>query len=107
LDATGTFAIGTSGTGGSAGLGINISAISTVPSYNIRIGTDGNGNGFDADERNVIAGNLWSRFLNVDNGPTNVTIAGNYLGTDKTGLSLVGTVDHDWGLRIANNVSSI
>jgi hypothetical protein len=40
------------------------------------IGTDGNNNGFDVNERNVIAGNLWSRFLNVDNGPTNVTIAG-------------------------------
>src|SRR5205807_581325 len=81
--------------------------IPTVASYNIRIGTDGNGNGFDANERNVIAGNLWSRFLNVDNGPTNVTIAGNYLGTDKTGMTLAGTSTQDWGIRVANNVSAI
>jgi len=56
---------------------------------------------------NVIAGNLNSRFLNVDGPGSNVTIAGNYLEPTKTGMNLVGTSTQDWGLRVAAGPSGV
>jgi len=52
-----------------------------------RIGTDGNGIA-DADERNVISGNL-DNAISIGGGTSNV-VAGNYIGTDVTGTFAIG-----------------
>lgn len=56
----------------------NTYGVSTLADYTI-IG-DGN-----ASHRNVISGNIAGVFIKADSGVDNVTIQGNYIGTDKTG----------------------
>ncbi len=50
-----------------------------------RVGTDGSA----TDERNVISGNITGIWLE-NSSATNVTIAGNYIGTDATGTLALG-----------------
>ena len=54
-----------------------------------RIGTDGDGN-FDIAERNVISGNSAAGIIIGASSVTNAIIAGNYIGTDVSGLLPLG-----------------
>ncbi|MEZ6134980.1 MAG: PKD domain-containing protein [Pirellulaceae bacterium] len=62
--------------------------ISDNASYN-RVGTDGDGNGFDDAERNVVSGNLDG--ITIQGAHYN-TVAGNFVGTDFTGEFALGNV---------------
>lgn len=54
---------------------------------NTRIGTDGNNNGFDANERNVVSGN---NSANVFVAAPQTTVAGNTIGLNATGTASLG-----------------
>jgi hypothetical protein len=72
----GTNAAGTGALSNNFGIWLQGSAANT------RIGTDGNGNGHDLSERNIISGNARGGVrLESDNN----VVAGNYIGTDVTG----------------------
>ena len=74
---------------GTAALG-NQTAISTVFGDNL-IGTDGSSDAFNANERNVISGNLNGMTVNAD------IVAGNFIGTDATGQS---AIPNGFGIQI-------
>jgi len=65
-----------------------------------RIGTDGNGTG-DLSERNVISGNRNDGILIIESNTRNNTVAGNFIGTDRTGVAALGNgysgvaINHD------------
>lgn len=67
--------------------GINIKSAS-----NILIGSDANGTS-DILERNIISGNR-DNGIDISGTSSNISIAGNYIGTDKTGLTAIpnGTI---------------
>ena len=68
-----------------------------------RVGTDGNGIA-DAAERNVISSNGRDGILVVDVGTDHNSIAGNYIGTDATGLLNRG--NSFGGIAIANGATN-
>jgi CSLREA domain-containing protein len=79
-DVTGTIVLGNGGEG---------VLIAAAAQQNV-IGTDGNGNGFEADARNVIAGSGGEGVLIQDVGTNKNVVAGNYIGTDVTGTIILG-----------------
>src|SRR5205085_5520586 len=82
--------VGTDWTGASAianaGQGL---AIQSGASNN-RIGTDGNGDGSDVFERNVISGNTSQGIIVQSDNTNNNVIAGNYIGLNAAGTAKVG-----------------
>ncbi len=81
-------------------IGTNAAGTASIPNAGVgvymagtasgtRIGTDGNGVADDA-ERNVISGNLSYGISINDAGTTNTVVAGNYVGTDASGLLDLG-----------------
>jgi hypothetical protein len=54
-----------------------------------RVGTDGNGNG-DQAERNVVSGNGWSGIGISESNTSQNIVAGNFIGTDASGAVAVG-----------------
>lgn len=56
---------------------------------NNRIGTDGDGNGFDANEENLISGNIGAG-VQVGGDSTYTVIAGNRIGTNAAGTADLG-----------------
>ena len=76
MDVNGTAALPNAGYGVHAARGTGL-----------RLGTDGDGVA-DAVERNVISGNAWAGVLL--NGATGATVAGNFIGTDVSGLNAMG-----------------
>ena len=95
-----TIGLATDGTTarGNTGHGIYLSGTNND---NTTIGTDGNGSN-DVAERNVIASNTGAGVY-VDSS-TNVVIAGNYIGTDATGLLDRGNDD---GIFVSSTVNTI
>ncbi len=80
VDVTGLNDLGNS----QAGVGLN--GVSGT-----RVGTDGNGNGFDASERNIISGNGgFAHGVDINNNVSNTTVAGNIVGLDANGNQPVG-----------------
>ncbi|MCP4047148.1 MAG: hypothetical protein GY732_14310, partial [Gammaproteobacteria bacterium] len=83
--------IGTSANG-MAVIGNGIGVVLNATNNNI-VGSNGNGNGFDLNERNIIAGNnetgIFTSGDSFGGVPTNLSsgnvIAGNYIGVDVTG----------------------
>ncbi|MBK9051743.1 MAG: CSLREA domain-containing protein [Chloroflexi bacterium] len=75
----------------------NPDGISIADSDNNLIGTDGSNDAFNANERNVIAGNLMGVRLS---NATNTVVAGNYIGTDATGALALGNVT---GIDLGND----
>ena len=69
------------------------------------IGSDGDGTN-DAAERNIISGNTLAGVYITDAGTDNNTVAGNYIGTDSTGLLDRGNTIYGihLGVDAANNV---
>jgi|GEM_PF-1106616 len=63
------------------------SGINNVGGSNLLIGSNGNGTS-DAQERNIISGNTGNG-IELYKAASNVSIAGNYIGTDKTGMVAV------------------
>jgi len=83
-DATGLLNItGTAEVNGSSGISITSGSTGNL------VGTDGNGTK-DSAERNVISGNNWFGVEFVSSSTMNNTVAGNYIGTDKTGNAALG-----------------
>ncbi|WP_412069142.1 Calx-beta domain-containing protein [Rubrivirga sp. IMCC43871] len=72
---------------GTAALGNNNFGVFTLFTAGILVGTDGDGQN-DAAERNVISGNLSNGVRLQD--AADITIAGNYIGTDATGTVELG-----------------
>ncbi|MFO0849595.1 MAG: PKD domain-containing protein [Gemmataceae bacterium] len=81
-----------------------------------RIGTDGNGNGFDANERNVISGNnwvgvvvqtpQWDGTMPAGGATTDRTvIAGNWLGLNAAGTAALGNAST--GVYAPNRVTNL
>jgi hypothetical protein len=68
-----------------------------------RVGTNADGAG-DALERNVISGNSWDGVAISDAGTTGTVVAGNYVGTDKTGTAALG--NRLEGVGVANGAAS-
>ncbi len=67
------------------------------------IGTNSDGVG-DADERNVIAGNIHNDGITLDT-TTNVIVAGNYIGVDATGNNALGNTG-DSGVFLVNGTGN-
>jgi parallel beta-helix repeat protein len=83
-DAAGTSDInGTTATNGQSGILIISGSTGNL------IGTDADGTD-DIKERNVISGNNWYGVDIIGPGTSNNTVAGNYIGTDETGLVALG-----------------
>ncbi len=91
----GTNAAGDAAIGNGAGITVRYGP------HDTRIGTDGNGNGFDGNERNVISGNnwvgiqvqttLWNGQMPAGGVTTDRTvIAGNYIGLKADGSAPLG-----------------
>ncbi len=75
----------------------------TSDAHHNRIGTDGNGNGFDSHEANVIAGNLEG--IHLAGYVASIVIAGNFIGTDiSNGLDLGNTY---CGIAAAQRLSDL
>ena len=92
-DVTGTVAIGNSN------YGIQLQGTST----NVLIGTNSNGDD-DILERNIISGN-GSGFRNLGSSTgVMVTISGNYIGTDVTGLFAVPNLNNGIELSLDNSI---
>src|SRR5262249_51079497 len=71
---------------GSAALANQSNGIGVVGGAQLnRIGTDGNNNGFDANERNVVSGNGVAGIFISDSGTNSNVVAGNFIGTDASG----------------------
>ena len=90
----GTTADGLSALGNAAGVGFGSGDGIFIwdGATNTRVGTDGI-SADDAGERNVISGNA-SYGIDIQGGGTDHTIvAGNYIGTDKLGTSVLGNVE--------------
>ena len=83
-DVTGSRALGNGQINASGGVYI------TNGANNNLIGTNSDGAN-DAAERNVISGNAWDNVEIRDAGSNNNVIAGNYIGTDATGMVGLGT----------------
>ena len=82
-----------------AGNGMDIKA----GSQRNRIGTNADGVG-DAAERNVISGNGGTGIIIWQPGTAHNLVAGNYIGTDKTGSVALGNTGH--GIDIFNGAQS-
>src|SRR5690606_29380795 len=67
------------------------------------IGTDGNGAG-DAAKRNIISGNHSDGLVISGPGTSSNRVAGNFIGTDVTGASVLGNANS--GVRIDAGASS-
>ncbi len=78
LDSTGSFSMGN----GQGGIEINL------PSGG-RIGTNGDGIS-DVEERNIVSGNTGNGISIYSGSTVNNVVAGNYIGTDSTGLIAIG-----------------
>ncbi|MFN5274332.1 MAG: beta strand repeat-containing protein [Planctomycetota bacterium] len=74
-----------------AGLPAGVAGIHISDSSNIRIGTDGSDDSFNASERNVIAGNT-SHGIAMGSS-SNSTIAGNLIGLTPSSVSLANAAD--------------
>ena len=92
LNANGTGAIPNTGNG----IEVSEYAIRTI------IGTNGDGRG-DADENNTISGNSRGILVSGSNA-TPTTIAGNYIGTNATGIAAIGNSQD--GILIENTGST-
>ncbi len=66
------------------------------------VGTDGNGIN-DQQERNLISGNAAGVFVSANGN----TIAGNFIGTDLTGSTIIGTGNQSRGVRILGDNNRI
>jgi titin len=93
----GTNAAGTAGVANSSGVFVGPGARLN------RIGTNGDGVA-DADERNVISGNLGSGVVLDGAGTLQNVVAGNYLGTNAAGTATLGT--QQVGARIQGGAQS-
>ena len=83
-DAAGTGDInGTTATNGQSGIVIDLGSTGNL------VGTNADGTD-DIKERNVISGNNWYGVELLGSTTSNNTVAGNYIGTDKTGLVALG-----------------
>lgn len=89
-DVTGTLNLGN----GEDGIGVNRTC---------RIGTDGDGV-YDSSERNIISGNQ-GKGIDVGGSGNSMIVAGNYIGTDVTGILPLGNSGH--GVCIAGGSNNV
>ncbi len=84
-------------------IGTNLTGTEALPNnHGIRIESDARGNRVgtnsngvaDAAERNVISGNRLSGVLMINPGTDGNLVAGNFIGTDLTGLTALGNQHH-------------
>ncbi len=83
---------------GNSGRGVAIFAGAS----NNRVGTDGNGVS-DVNERNIISGNAFEGVIIDQTGTDNNIIAGNFIGTDVTGLIDLGNLGSGVFIDLAGN----
>ena len=82
--------IGTDATGTQAVPNLNYGVqISSGAKYNI-IGTNSSNDAFNQNERNIISGNGYAGFAITSAGTDHNVLAGNYVGTDVTGMLPLG-----------------
>ncbi len=81
----------------------NVDAVQiTGGAQNNIIGTNGDGNGFDATERNVLSGNSNAGVLMQGAGTQSNIVAGNYIGVTALGTAALGNLV---GVQLANGAS--
>ena len=93
-------------------IGVNLAGDAAIPNLrgiyidqgasSNRIGTNGDGTA-DHAERNVISGNSERGILIASSGTNYNTIAGNYIGTDSTGMDAIPNVTY--GVELQSGVS--
>jgi len=92
------------GTDGSGAVGVGNGVHGVVVNGgadDTRIGTDGNNNAFNENERNIISGNKgWTGVLIADSGTDRTVVAGNYIGLDATGTAAI--INNGHSITVSN-----